>query len=344
MMCARNTGCYHEGSCPDQAGLPLRWVLTDIPSQLLQAGGDYQGYVLRACRPGSGELVATIRLGAQHLSWAGIGMDYADATRNDREDALVGAFVGACEQALFMGWVNGDVDVRLSDTRDNPIKFYYRPGPTFRSEVPPTFHFEKDGEYELKLADTVRRRVLTTLKPHYSTGMLVSDLLRAVGLDKNLVSSNVEWLRKNGHVRVESGDAGAESNRLWITDEGVAALAGTAVQTPAAAGNVLVVNQMQNSVVQQAGAGSTQTVAFDMRKRPELESALEELRGQLAAIELPADARQELEAKVQTLQAQLASPRPKPCVVAEAVRVIREVLTAAAGGVAATLLSKWMGL
>jgi hypothetical protein len=105
------------------------------------------------------------------------------------------------------------------------------------------------------------------------------------------------------------------------------------------------VSGVNGSVVSIGTAGAiTNTVnAPPAADRTEgLAELLARLAGMLPELRLPPEAHAEVEAEIQTLNAQLGSPRPKPAIVQESLRAIRGVLEGVAGIAAVAELLGWI--
>ena len=150
----------------------------------------------------------------------------------DRRAKFEACLLDATKQALFMGRLTGSETMALRDNDKNVLAMQYTHSPSLADLASARFVFTKDPDYELRLADAIRRRILLTLKPHYTTGMSAQELVRDVGLGSNLVSDHVEWLRDNYHVRFEFSGSDPGQSRLWITEGGVKAISATAAPQP----------------------------------------------------------------------------------------------------------------
>ncbi|MEO0005041.1 MAG: hypothetical protein ABIK49_03450 [candidate division WOR-3 bacterium] len=285
------------------------------------------------------EQFAKISLWGEDLDWYYLGMSSRDPTSDERIKEVVKTFVEACKQAIFMGWVKrGDnIEFRISMSYENPIRFYFQADECVPTKTPPTFHFDKDPNYEIKRANVVRWLIMRALKPHYRSGLDKSFLLNEIGLDETLIDPEINWLIENGYVT-------EKDERLWITDTGISYIDGSSAHPSPIPSNVVIVGEMSNSVIQQAGTGSTQSVEFNLNRLRELRALVNELKQSLPQIELDAESKAVLESDVNTLEVQLNSPRPKSQIISECINTIRDILTSAGGSFAAAFLAKWMGL
>lgn len=95
---------------------------------------------------------------------------------------------------------------------------------------------------------------------------------------------------------------------------------------------------VQAPQVQQGGERSVQVSATFEFKADTLRAIVDAVRAQLDNLSLPAASRAEAEAEIETLDAQLRSPKPKGAIVREGLRSLRTILENASGGVATQLL------
>lgn len=74
-----------------------------------------------------------------------------------------------------------------------------------------------------------------------------------------------------------------------------------------------------------------------------LQDVVDQVRSQLPN-DLDGDSREEIEAELQTIEAQLKSPKPKSQIIRQSLLTVRNLLTGAGGGVLAQLVAKAIGL
>lgn len=96
--------------------------------------------------------------------------------------------------------------------------------------------------------------------------------------------------------------------------------------------NYMHVGTMTGSQVQQGTTASQ----IGVETRVKLETLVSDLRQAFAELDLPDEQRDEVEADLATVEAQLASPNPKPGVVRECLTSVRSVLEGAVGSGLAT--------
>jgi len=109
--------------------------------------------------------------------------------------------------------------------------------------------------------------------------------------------------------------------------------------------NVISVQTMVNSVIQQGSPAGQQVVDQKLSDTAAVAGLLKDVRAALAELGLPATQRESLGADVATAEAQLSSPNAKPSIIGECLRSIRSVLEQAAGSLlAAGIIARINGM
>jgi hypothetical protein len=101
--------------------------------------------------------------------------------------------------------------------------------------------------------------------------------------------------------------------------------------------NIINVQSMNNSVIQQGTKHSTQNVTITADNISELKSFLNDFKTALAKMQFTAETQNELLAEITTLEAQANSPKPKRTIIGEALKSLRSVLEEVAGNLATPL-------
>jgi len=105
--------------------------------------------------------------------------------------------------------------------------------------------------------------------------------------------------------------------------------------------NIINVNNMVGSQIQQGNFNSTQTGTFEGHNTNELIKFMEELKEKISQLNLDSKNTQEINAEIATIEAQSKSSRPKNNIIKESLRTIRNIIEGATGSVIATeLLAK----
>lgn len=95
--------------------------------------------------------------------------------------------------------------------------------------------------------------------------------------------------------------------------------------------NILNVEQMINSTIQQGTIGSTQSININTNSIESVKSFLKELTDSIGQLNLDTELDSELKADISTLKAQISSPKPKPSIVKECLSSVQRILESAAG-------------
>ena len=104
--------------------------------------------------------------------------------------------------------------------------------------------------------------------------------------------------------------------------------------------NVLSVGQVIGSTIQQGTIGSNQTLNISFEGIEQLWAFVKQLSQSVNELQLKTDERGELNAEVATVEAQLASPKPKAPILREGLSSIKRILEAAAGSAIGAHLAK----
>jgi hypothetical protein len=91
---------------------------------------------------------------------------------------------------------------------------------------------------------------------------------------------------------------------------------------------------MYGSAIQQGTTGSQITINFDV-KSTDFKSLIQDIRTKIPSLNLDQTSANQLYSDVGTIEVQIASPAPKPSVIAESLSSIKTILENAAGNVIA---------
>ncbi len=103
--------------------------------------------------------------------------------------------------------------------------------------------------------------------------------------------------------------------------------------------NVLFVNTMIGSSIQQGTDRSNQTTITQPDSLKNIEGFFESLNNNIDQLSLDSDSYQELKSEIETIQSQLKSPKPKTIIIKEVLESTRTILESAAGGVIGSQLA-----
>ncbi|PWW34573.1 hypothetical protein DFO83_111100 [Idiomarina loihiensis] len=103
--------------------------------------------------------------------------------------------------------------------------------------------------------------------------------------------------------------------------------------------NILNVETMIGSNIQQGTIGSSQNIEFSTDFITELQSFVAELKDQQSNLDLGEEEGAEFNSEVATIEAQMVSPKPKRAILKECLGSLKRILEAAAGGAAGSTLA-----
>jgi hypothetical protein len=90
--------------------------------------------------------------------------------------------------------------------------------------------------------------------------------------------------------------------------------------------NIIHIETMTNSVIQQGNTNSTQTVTFEASDMAEIKHFLEALALQLPKLQMNEGDRAEARSEIATVDAQLSSPKPTPRIVAACLKTLLSIV------------------
>jgi len=102
--------------------------------------------------------------------------------------------------------------------------------------------------------------------------------------------------------------------------------------------NIIHVEQMIGSQIQQGTNQSTQALNYSSNDLEVINKFIADLKGQLPELKLDAETQAEVEADVETIKAQVKSPCPKHVIIRESLLSLRRILEGVAGSAIAALL------
>jgi len=171
-----------------------------------------------------------------------------------------------------------------------------------------------------------------------------SQIGKELGFDEDLAWNIVIYLKGEGLVKLYG-------KSITISHQGVReverALSDPNEPTPyfSPVINIISVEQMKNSQIQQASPGAKQVTTIDESKYEQLKEFLQSLKESIEQLELEPQQKSDLQAEIQTIDAQMSSSKPKNTIIAECLGSVRRILEGAAGSaIASGLLSKFGAL
>ncbi len=106
--------------------------------------------------------------------------------------------------------------------------------------------------------------------------------------------------------------------------------------------NIINIERMENSQIQQGTINSTQTGNFSAQDLKELLEYIELLKSKILELELKELDEAELKAYIATIEAQATSSKPESSIIEKSLKYIQRILENASGSIVATELLKYL--
>jgi hypothetical protein len=106
--------------------------------------------------------------------------------------------------------------------------------------------------------------------------------------------------------------------------------------------NFIHIESMSNSQIQQGTEHSTQVFNYSSEEQNAIVELIQSIKQQLDKLELPQEKKDEADADIETIEAQINSPKPKPNIIKESLTSLKTILEGVAGNVIADILLKKM--
>lgn len=152
-----------------------------------------------------------------------------------------------------------------------------------------------------------------------------------LNFDRNLTSNIVDYLI--GEYLIESRALGGG---IAITHEGIVEIEdlqnnpdSSSEHFPAI--NMIHIENMTNSAIQQGVSNSSQSIVFSEEKKNDLKTVIKELESIKEKLIFNHEIIEEFEAELSTLKSQEKSPKPKKIIISESLRTIRNLIEGIAG-------------
>ena len=102
--------------------------------------------------------------------------------------------------------------------------------------------------------------------------------------------------------------------------------------------NIISIKQMINSQIQQASPSVTQLITIDEDRYEEVKKIIQSLKESIDQLGLGSQQKSDLQAEIQTIEAQMSSTKPKGTFITECICSIRRILEGVSGSVLAHYL------
>ena len=166
--------------------------------------------------------------------------------------------------------------------------------------------------------------------PSYMVDMW--ELGRELNFDRELTSKIVDYLTGEGLLQPK-----ALGGSIGITHYGVIEIEESLSNPDEPTEhfvpfNIINIENMSNSAIQQGNVNSTQNSTFNLNKIDELKELVRLLEDSLEHFQLKTEKQTELIAEVETLKSQSKSPKPKTVIINESLKTVRSLIEGVAAG------------
>lgn len=175
-----------------------------------------------------------------------------------------------------------------------------------------------------------------------SSPIHINRIGKELGFDENLTIKIAQYLSGEGLIVVVlPSTVGRRMDFIRISHVGVVEVE-AALDNPDRPTqhflpfNIINVNQMTNSNIQQASPEATQVVTFDESKYEELKEVILSLKESIDQLGLEPQQKSELQGDIQTIEIQISSPKPKTTIITESIGSIKRILEGVAGSALAS--------
>ena len=157
------------------------------------------------------------------------------------------------------------------------------------------------------------------------------ELGKEINIERKDISNIVDYLKEEYLIKPMTLGGG-----ISITHEGILEIEELhnspdvpTVHFPAI--NVINVENMNNSAIQQGNTNSTQNILFEQTKSDDLQKLILEIERIKNDLNLRKEDIVELEAELATIKSQSKSPKPKKIIITESLKTIRNLIEGVAG-------------
>lgn len=167
-----------------------------------------------------------------------------------------------------------------------------------------------------------------------------------LGFDEDLTGIIEQYLSGEGLINHGSGGFGTCDRDVGISHRGIKEIE-EALDKPDRPthyfppANIIYIGEMRNSQIQQGSPEATQVATFNENMYEELKEVIQSLKESIDQLGIDQQQKSELQADIQTIEAQRSSSKPKAAIITECLGSIKRILEGAAGSALVSgLLSK----
>jgi hypothetical protein len=168
------------------------------------------------------------------------------------------------------------------------------------------------------------------------------ELGREIGLPEDAIYPTAQYLDGEGLLEIRTMDG-----NVSITHSGVIEIE-EAIENPERRTehfppiNIININSMENSVIQQGSHGAIQNANLDTGELREIKRIIDELEKDLQKLDFSGDSLEELRLEMETIKLQLLSPKPKSIILSESLKTIKDLLLSVTANVYTPVIIEWI--
>lgn len=163
----------------------------------------------------------------------------------------------------------------------------------------------------------------------------IETLGKQLGFEKDEVYTIIDYLSAEQLVKASGGGV-VRIQHLGIVEVEEALTKPDEPTQHFPAFNIMYVEQMINSQVQQGTSQSSQSAVINHSSVESISKFIQRLKGHISDLNLNPEDKREVEAEIATINTQLSSSRPKAGIIKECLGSLRRILEGAGGGILAS--------
>ncbi len=133
-------------------------------------------------------------------------------------------------------------------------------------------------------------------------------------------------------------EAGVTGNNMNFSEQEKKSVKNSPIVNNYHSENQVIVQSGHQLQIQQSGQESTLSINNQLLDKSELLEIIEEVKNQITSLPLSSDQKEEIESEIETLKAQIKSPKPKKPIIQSALISLRAIFENCVGEVAATAI------
>jgi hypothetical protein len=168
------------------------------------------------------------------------------------------------------------------------------------------------------------------------------ELGREIGIPEESIYTTAQYLDGEGLLGIKTMGGGVS-----ITHAGIIEIE-EAIENPDKRTehfppiNIIHINSMENSVIQQASPGGIQNINFNATDLGQIKKIIDEVEKRIVDIAMSTDGLKELKQEIETLKIQLDSPKPKSIILNESLKTIKDLLLSVTANVYTPVIIDWI--